>query len=82
MSTVLTKERIAYSEILSKRLREAMRDAGDLGVMELAEASGVNAMTISRAKNAKGMPLADALVQIADALDVSSDWLMGRTDER
>lgn len=56
---------------------------GELGISatELSERSGVSAASISRYLNGIRQPTIDSLVSIADALDKSSDYLLGRSGE-
>ena len=48
----------------------------------LAQRSGVTEATISRVVKGTSIPGADVLGKIADAFDVSADYLLGRTIDR
>lgn len=48
---------------------------------ELAERIGVSPKVISKYVRGRSTPTLDTLYKIADALDVSVDWLLGRTNE-
>ncbi len=47
---------------------------------KLSEATGISTGNISDWRSGKSKPNADALVKIADYLNVSVDYLLGRTD--
>ena len=63
----------------SERLSLCMRQHGLNGV-ELSTLSGVTAATISRYLNGLRMPTVDNIILLADALDVSVDYLLGLHD--
>lgn len=54
----------------------------DMTEKELAKRSGVPNRSISNYINRKNMMKADALAAIAEALECSTDWLLGRKEER
>lgn len=58
-----------------ERLR-AVRESRDCGVRELARATGISPATISRTERGIGSVLAHQLPPIADALQVSIDYLL------
>ena len=60
------------------RIREA-RKAKSLVMKELAQKIGVTESTISMYENGKREPDFETLIRIADALDVSTDYLLGRS---
>ena len=66
--------------MFGKRLREA-RMARSLTQPQLAEVIGVALRTYQQYEQGIRNPSFDALVQLADVLDVSTDWLLGRTSE-
>jgi transcriptional regulator with XRE-family HTH domain len=66
--------------MLSQRLRTARRAKG-LTQEELAEKVRTTKGTISNYENNHSSPPNDMLTQLADVLNVSTDWLLGRVDE-
>jgi transcriptional regulator with XRE-family HTH domain len=60
---------------IGSRIREA-RMARGLAQDDLAQRAGLRALTISRAELGKSGLLAETAEAIAQALDVSMDWLM------
>lgn len=66
--------------MLSQRLRAA-RKAKGLTQEELAEHVRTTKSTISNYENSHSTPPNDMLMQLADVLHVTTDWLLGRTDE-
>ena len=67
------------SEIISPRLRP-LRKQKRLSQEELGKMIGVTKGTISTYESGDREPPLKTLIKIADALDVSLDWLCGRTD--
>jgi transcriptional regulator with XRE-family HTH domain len=66
---------------LGRRLRWARR-AKDLTQQQLAERSGINSVTISRLESGDAAhAYARTVRDLAKALEVSTDYLMGLTDE-
>lgn len=65
--------------MLSERLRKARKAIG-LTQEELAERASTTKGTISNYENNHSTPPNDMLRQLADILDVSTDWLLGRTN--
>ena len=68
----------------SERLKSARQKAG-MNQAQLADAIGVKQNTISNYEKATGekgcgVPKLDTVAKIADVLNVSLDWLTGRTD--
>jgi len=61
------------------RLREA-RERRKLTQGELAEKSGLQASAISHFETGTRKPSFDNLRRLADALDVTTDYLLGRVD--
>lgn len=49
---------------------------------KLSELIGVSEVTISRYLNGSRSPKADIIIDIANALDVSVDYLLGREDQK
>ena len=67
-------------ELFKKRLADT-RKRRDLSQVELAKKAGLPATAISHFESGGRKPSFDNLRKLADALDVSIDYLMGRTDE-
>ena len=66
---------------LGSRLRQC-RDRLEIGQRELARRSGVPFQTISWLESGeRSSTSSDNLRKLADALQVSTDYLLGRTDE-
>jgi transcriptional regulator with XRE-family HTH domain len=66
---------------LSRRLRR-IRRAKDWTQQELSKRAGVNAITISRIERGKADQVyVETLMRLAQALEVSTDYLLGLTDE-
>lgn len=64
-------------EIFSRRLKEA-RNNKNMTQRQLADKIGVSATTLTNYETNKSkVPGADTLVLLAEALDVSIDWLLG-----
>ncbi|GEB35634.1 MULTISPECIES: helix-turn-helix domain-containing protein [Brevibacillus] len=66
--------------MLSQRLRTA-RKAKGLTQEELAERVSTTKGTISNYENNHSTPPNDMLMQLADILEVTTDWLLGRTED-
>lgn len=62
-------------DMLCRRLDELHKTA-----YVLSKETGLSEGQISRYKHNKSEPLNDQLIKIADALDCSVDYLLGRTD--
>lgn len=60
-----------------KRFRKQMR----LSQTDVAERLGMLQQTYSRYESGKFSPRADDLIKLADAYDVSTDYLLGRSDD-
>lgn len=71
--------------IFAERVKEARKKAG-LSQAELAEKLGVGQNTVSNYENATGekgsAPKLETAAKIADILNVSLDWLVGRDDAK
>lgn len=65
------------SQIFAKRLKEA-REAKGLSQAKLAELAGFQPSAISHFETGGRSPSFDNLKRLADALEVSTDWLLGR----
>jgi len=62
------------------KIRE-LRKARNLNQDQLAELSSLNRVTVAKYESGKVEPGAQALSRIADALEVSTDVLLGRAEE-
>jgi transcriptional regulator with XRE-family HTH domain len=60
-----------------KQVREQLKLTQD----ELAEKIGVDSLQVWRWENGKNKPNADWIASLSEALSVSSDYLLGLTDE-
>jgi len=67
-------------EILQTRLREA-REARKLSQSRLGRLAGCGQEKVSAYEIGKFQPRYQTLVHLADALQVPTDYLLGRTDE-
>ena len=72
---------IALEKTISRRLKVALFEAG-MSCRGLARRTGSSPNTIFLLVNAKSVPQADTLVKIADVLDCSTDWLLGRAEQQ
>jgi transcriptional regulator with XRE-family HTH domain len=68
------------TEIFRVRLRSA-RELRDLNQGTLAEKAGMQASAISHFETGNRKPSFDNLRRLADALDVTTDYLLGRVNE-
>ncbi|MGA1865163.1 MAG: helix-turn-helix domain-containing protein [bacterium] len=78
----------AFKDIKEKKLRtlslgeliKIQRKRLDMNQRELARASGITPATISRLESGQVKELkSEALKRLADALDITADYLLGRT---
>ena len=67
------------SDIFPERLREA-RELRGFSQGQLADRSGLQSSAISHFETKKRKPSFDNLRKLADALDVTTDFLLGRVD--
>lgn len=67
-------------DIFRKRLQEA-RDRRELSQDELAKRANLQPSAISHFETGARKPSFDNLKRLSDALEVSSDYLLGRTNE-
>jgi len=67
------------SDIFSERLKAA-RERRGLSQVELAKKAGLQPTAISHFETAGRSPSFDNLRRLSDALSVSTDYLMGRSD--
>jgi transcriptional regulator with XRE-family HTH domain len=68
------------SEKFPQRLRAA-RESRKLSQSELAERTGLQPSAVSHFETGQRAPSFDNLKRLADALDVTTDYLLGRTAE-
>jgi transcriptional regulator with XRE-family HTH domain len=68
------------SDIFSERLRAA-REHRKLSQSELAEKAKLQPSAVSHFETGRRSPSFDNLKGLADALDVTTDYLIGRSDE-
>ena len=68
------------SDIFPTRLRTA-REHRELSQGELADRAGLQASAVSHFETAGRKPSFDNLKKLADALNISTDYLLGRTVE-
>ena len=68
------------SDIFPQRLRAA-REMRDLNQGELARPAGLQASAISHFETGARKPSFDNLKRLADALKVTTDYLLGRVDD-
>ncbi len=66
---------------LSRRMKVRMFELG-MTEQTLAKKTGVSDRSISNYITRKNTMKADALAAIAEALECSTDWLLGRKEER
>lgn len=68
-------------EILSERLHNLLEEL-DMSQAELSKRSSVTEATISNFLNCKQLPKLEVVSKIADVLNVSVDYLLGKTNVR
>ena len=67
--------------MLNQRIRE-IRIAKKLSQVDLAKLLGVTKQSVSNWENDNIQPSVEMLLKIADALNVTTDYLLGRTERR
>ncbi len=73
----LNKSENSDTEAIGKRLARIRKDAG-YSLRSLAEETGISHRMICYYESQGGRPPADILLKLADALDVTTDELLGR----
>ncbi len=73
-------EKPERAAVFAARLRQA-RQAKGLSQAALAETVGTRQSQISRNENGRRLPDSETLCRLADALELTTDYLMGRTDD-
>ena len=68
------------NEILSKRIKEICKQK-KIPIKTLLEECGMNRNTIYDLEKKQVFPASDKISRIADHLEVSIDYLLGRTDD-
>lgn len=76
-----TKQEEQIKTQLSRRMKLRMFEL-DMTMRALSRKCGVPAANIGAYVSRKTMMSAEALAAIADGLECSTDWLLGRKDER
>lgn len=64
----------------AERLK-SLRTRDSIITVDLAKAVGLSKQSINNFENLRNLPSLDALTDIADYFDVSTDYLLGRSDE-
>ena len=70
-----------YNDVLPTRLR-AIIDNKKIALVELAEKTGITRQRLGNYKDGKNVPDANALKKLAEALEVSADYLLGLSDSK
>lgn len=76
-----TKRQEQIKTQLSRRMKLRMFEL-DMTMRALSRKCGVPAANIGAYVSRKTMMSAEALAEIADGLECSTDWLLGRKEER
>ena len=79
LSRSKSSDPLAPAEFFTRRLREVRQQQG-LDQTDLAEKTGIPATSISHFETRRRRPSVGTLYALAEALDVSMDFLVGRTD--
>ena len=66
--------------VLSKRIKELRLEKG-LTQTQLAEKAGINQSMIARWERGEREPFASAVLKLADALECTCVYLLGRTND-
>lgn len=69
------------SEIFAERLKHVREDVRGLSQTDLAERSSLQAAAISHFETGLRKPSFENLRRLADALEVTTDYLVGRSDD-
>lgn len=64
-------------ELMGERLRSLRKSKG-YTQEDLAELAGIGRPNLAKYETGKSLPSVDILIKLADALDVSTDYLLGR----
>lgn len=68
-------------ERIGSRITKARKEI-NLNQKELAEKCGITEATLSRYENGLREPKSEIVVRMADALNVTTDYLLGRSNEK
>lgn len=71
---------MAGDNFVSERVRKARR-AANMSQLELAEKTGISVNSIRLCEGGKVQPRIDTITKISAALDVTVDYLYGRTND-
>ncbi len=74
------KVKLKVKYIFPHRLNQA-RHANGLTRSDLQNKTGIKKKMLAKYELGENMPTIPILCKIADALDVSTDWLLGRVDD-
>lgn len=66
--------------VLGKRIKELRQEKG-LTQTQLALKAGINQSMIARWERGEREPIASAIVKLADALECTCDYLLGKTND-
>ena len=79
-SSLETSPPSAQAAIFAQRIT-FLRKSKNMSLKQLGDAVGKTNQVISLFEKGKSLPSFEVLCKLADALDVSLDWLTGRTDD-
>src|SRR5689334_22087945 len=65
--------------IVGERIRERRKNQL-MNQQDLSERTGLTQSQISRYENGDNEPTGEALIALADTLDTTTDWLLGRSN--
>lgn len=72
----------AYNSPLAKRMRQIILEQKAITMTGIAKKTGMKRQQISDYANGKTVPKADAITKIAQAMNVSADYLLGLSDDK
>lgn len=75
MNQIITKDNLSL--IISTKLTQRLNELG-MSQRELADLSGISEVSISRYVNMTRMPNAYSMINMANALNCTIDYLIGR----
>ena len=68
--------------IIRERLCELFKLSGAANVTQFAKMLGMNRQSVDRYLNSERNPDAPSIIQICEKMNVSADWILGRSDIR
>ena len=68
--------------IIRERLWELFKLSGAANVTQFAKMLGMNRQSVDRYLNSERNPDAPSIIQICEKMNVSADWILGRSDIR